>query len=244
MATPKMKCLAVDDEPLALKIIEDFVQKVPYLELVGTSSSAIEAGERLKREPVDLLFLDINMPHLTGVDFLRMSENLPLVILTTAYPDYALTGYELNVVDYLLKPFSFDRFYKAATKAHDLFELRQASSSGGTAEAEPPQPQYLMVRVEYSTVRIDINDILLVEGLKDYVKIVTDAKNYVTKSSMKNVEEKLPSDRFKRVHKSFIVQLDKVQAFENNHLVIGDHRIPLGNNNREEFLKFLEKNRL
>jgi DNA-binding LytR/AlgR family response regulator len=215
---------------------------VPYLELVGTSSSAIEAGERLKQEPVDLLFLDLNMPHLTGVDFLRMSENLPLVILTTAYPDYALTGYELNVVDYLLKPFSFDRFYKAAAKALSLFELRQASS-GGT-EAEPPQPEYLMVRVEYSTVRIDINDILLVEGLKDYVKIVTAAKNYVTKSSMKNVEEKLPSDRFKRVHKSFIVQLDKVQAFENNHLVIGDHRIPLGNNNREEFLKFLEKNRL
>jgi len=238
-----MRCIAVDDEPLALRIIEDFAQKIPYLNLVATSSSAIEAGELLKQEPVDLMFLDINMPHLNGVDFVRMSENLPLVIFTTAYPDYALTGYELNVVDYLLKPFSFDRFYKAVSKAHDLFKMRQTQPPGGGVAADP-QPEYLMVRVEYSTVRIDIDDILFVEGLKDYVKIATPHKNYVTKSSMKNVEEKLPSDRFKRVHKSFIVNLDKVQAFENNHLVIGDHKIPLGSNNREEFLRFLEKNRL
>ena len=232
-----MKCMAVDDEPLALKIIEDFVQKIPYLELSATSSSAIEAGELLQRDPVDLMFLDINMPHLTGVDFVRMTDNLPLVIFTTAYPDYALAGYELNVADYLLKPFSFDRFYKAVTKAHDLFRLRQS-----------PLPQtpsdYLMVRVEYSTVRIEMDDILLIEGLKDYVKIATPHKNYVTKSSMKNVEEKLPSDRFIRVHKSFIVNLDKVQAFENNHLLIGEHKVPLGSNNREVFLRFLEKNRL
>ena len=167
-----MKCMAVDDEPLALKIIEDFVQKIPYLELAATSSSAIEAGELLQRDPVDLMFLDINMPHLTGVDFVRMTDNLPLVIFTTAYPDYALAGYELNVADYLLKPFSFDRFYKAVTKAHDLFRLRQS-----------PLPQtpsdYLMVRVEYSTVRIEMDDILLIEGLKDYVKIATDRKSVV-----------------------------------------------------------------
>ena len=242
-----MKCIAVDDEPLALRIIEDFVQKIPYLELVATSSSAIEAGELLKKEPVDLMFLDINMPHLTGVDFVRMTDNLPLVIFTTAYPDYALTGYELNVVDYLLKPFSFDRFYKAVYKAHDLWQLKQqspAAVSSAASEVIPPQPEYLMVRVEYSTVRIELDDILFIEGLKDYVKIVTPNKNYVTKSSMKNVEDKLPSDRFIRVHKSFIANLDKVQAFENNHLVIADHKIPLGSNNREEFLRFLEKNRL
>ena len=240
-----MKCIAVDDEPLALKIIEDFAQKIPYLELVGTSSSAIEAGELLKRESIDLMFLDINMPHLTGVDFVRMTDNLPLVIFTTAYPDYALTGYELNVVDYLLKPFSFDRFYRAVSKAHDLWELKQqAPSASAPASEAPPQPEYLMVRVEYSMVRIDLDDILFIEGLKDYVKIATPHKNYVTKSSMKNVEEKLPSGRFIRVHKSFIVNLDKVQAFENNHVIIGEHKIPLGSNNREEFLRFLEKNRL
>lgn len=232
----------MDDEPLALRIITDFVQKIPYLELAGTASSAIEAGELLKREPVDLMFLDINMPHLSGVDFVRMSDKLPLVVFTTAYPDYALTGYELDVVDYLLKPFSFDRFYKAVTKAHDLYELN--SARGPEQPAFPPQPEYLMVRVEYTTVRIDIDDILFIEGLKDYVKIATPNKNYVTKSSMKNVEEKLPADRFLRVHKSFIVNLDKVQAFENNHLIIGEHKIPLGSNNREEFLRFLEKNRL
>jgi DNA-binding LytR/AlgR family response regulator len=197
----------------------------------------------LKREPVDLMFLDINMPHLSGVDFVRTTEHLPLVIFTTAYPDYALTGYELNAVDYLLKPFSFDRFYKAVTRAHDLYRMRQHRPSAGEAPI-PAGPAYLMVRVEYATVRIDIDDILLVEGLKDYVKIVTARKSHVTKSSMKNVEEKLPSDRFIRVHKSFIVNLDKVQAFENNHLMVGDHKIPLGSNNKEEFLRFLEKNRL
>jgi DNA-binding LytR/AlgR family response regulator len=235
-----MKCVAVDDEPLALRIIEDFVQKIPYLELTATSSSAIEAGERLKQQPVDLMFLDINMPHLNGVDFVRMTDRLPPVIFTTAYPDYALTGYELDAVDYLLKPFSFDRFYQAVSKAHDRFKMKNASLSGA-----PEQPSgYLMVRVEYSTVRIEIDDILFVEGLKDYVKIATPTKNYVTKSSMKNVEEKLPADRFQRVHKSFIANLDKVQAFENNQLVLGSHKIPLGSNNREEFLRFLEKNRL
>lgn len=237
-----MRCIAVDDEPLALKIITDFVQKIPYLELVGTASSAIEAGELLKREPADLMFLDINMPHLTGVDFVRMTDNLPLVIFTTAYPDYALTGYELDVVDYLLKPFSFDRFYKAVTKAHDLYELQQGQPEGVVQPSL--QPEYLMIRVEYSTVRIDVDDILFIEGLKDYVKIATPHKNYVTKSSMKNVEEKLPSDHFLRVHKSFIVNLDRVQAFENNHVIIGEHKIPLGSNNREEFLRFLERNRL
>ena len=243
-----MRCIAVDDEPLALKIIEDFVRKVPYLELVATLPSAIEAAEFIQHEPVDLIFLDINMPHLTGIDFVRMSDRLPLVILTTAYPDYALTGYELDVVDYLLKPFSFDRFFKAVTKAHDMYKLRRSSgdsaSTTAPAVAASAQPDYVMIRVEYSTVRINISDILFVEGLKDYVKIATEQKNYVTKSSMKNVEDRLPSDRFKRVHKSFIVNLDRVQAFENNHLVIGEYRIPLGSNNREEFLEFLERNRL
>jgi DNA-binding LytR/AlgR family response regulator len=236
-----MRCIAVDDEPLALKIIEDFARKVPFLELVATLPSAIEAAEFLQREAVDLIFLDINMPHLSGIDFVRMSDRLPPVILTTAYPDYALTGYELDVADYLLKPFSFDRFFKAVTRAYDIHRLR-----AGAVEVPPaaPVPDYMMIRVDYSTLRINLADILFVEGLKDYVKIVTDQKNHVTKSSMKNVEDRLPADRFKRVHRSFIVNLDRVQAFENNHLVLGGHRIPLGSNNRDEFLEFLERNRL
>ena len=234
--------MAVDDEPLALRIIEGFCEKVGYIELTATASSAIEAAEILQQAPVDLMFLDINMPHLTGVDFVRMTDNLPMVIFTTAYPDYALTGYELNVVDYLLKPFSFDRFFKAVTKAYELYCLKK----NGTTPAETPSgtPDYIMVRVEYSTVRINIADIEFVEGLKDYVKIARPDRNYVTKSSMKNVEEKLPQDRFFRIHKSFIVNLDRVNAFENNHVIIGANRIPLGNHNREAFLEFLEKNRL
>lgn len=239
-----MRCIAVDDEPLALKIIEDFASKIPWLKLTATASSAIEAAEMLKRGGIELMFLDIDMPHLSGVDFVRMSANLPPVIFTTAYPDYALTGFELDAVDYLLKPFSFDRFYKAAAKAHDRYEMRHSGAVPPPSAAAAPPPDYLMVRVEYATVRVELNDILLIEGLKDYVKIVTAHKNYVTKSSMKNVEEKLPADRFIRVHKSFIVHLNKVRAFENNHLILGDHKIPLGSGNREEFLRFLEKNRL
>jgi DNA-binding LytR/AlgR family response regulator len=243
-----VKCIAVDDEPLALKIIEDFCGKIGFLELTATCSSAIEAGQLVQREEVDLMFLDINMPHLTGVDFVRTTDRLPLVIFTTAYPDYALTGYELNVVDYLLKPFSFDRFYQAVAKVQERIQLRRRDgATGGVSSASTTTlsaPDYLMVRVEYSTVRINLDDILFVEGLKDYVKIATAAKNYVTKSSMKNVEEKLPRERFIRTHKSFIVNLSKVEAFENNHIVLGSCKIPLGSNNREQFLDFLEKNRL
>ncbi len=244
-----MRCIAVDDEPLALKIIEDFSAKIGFLELVATCSSAIEAGQLIQREPVDLMFLDINMPHLTGVDFVRMTDHLPLVVFTTAYPDYALTGYELNVVDYLLKPFSFDRFYQAVTKAQERMQLRRrdgggAGVSASPAAAVPATSDYMMVRVEYSTVRINLEEILFVEGLKDYVKIATATKNYVTKSSMKNVEEKLSQEQFIRIHKSFIVNLSKVDAFENNHIILGSHKIPLGSNNKEQFLEFLEKNRL
>lgn len=242
-----MRCIAVDDEPLALSIIEGFCQKINYIELVAKCSNAIEAAEIIKDGGVDLIFLDINMPHLTGVDFVRMSDRLPMVIFTTAYPDYALTGFELNAVDYLLKPFSFDRFFKAVSKAYDLYKLKQASKmplAPPAQQAQAPVQEYLMIRVEYSTVRINIADILFIEGLKDYVKIATEAKNYVTKSSMKNVEEKLPPDKFVRIHKSFIVNLDKVEAFENNHIIIGQNKIPLGSNNKEAFMEFLEKNRL
>lgn len=241
----KMKCIAVDDEPLALSIIEGFCGKVNFIELAAKCSNAIEAAEIIKSESIDLMFLDINMPHLTGVDFVKITDNMPMVIFTTAYPDYALTGFELNAVDYLLKPFSFDRFFKAVSKAYDLFNLKASSKQPLHPETAPlPQQDYIMVRVEYSTVKINIKDILYIEGLKDYVKIATVNKNYVTKSSMKNVEDKLPQDKFIRIHKSFIVHLDKVEAFENNHVVIGDTRIPLGSNNRDAFLNFIERNKL
>jgi len=238
-----MKCIAVDDEPLALSIIEGFCNKVNFLDLIGKCSNAIEATEILRTHDVDLLFLDINMPHLTGVDFVKITKELPMVIFTTAYADYALTGYDLNAVDYLLKPFSFDRFLKAVSKAYELYQLKNSSKKN--QETIPDvSSDYLMIRVEYSTVRINISDILFIEGLKDYVKISTVNKNYVTKSSLKNVEEKLPSDIFVRIHKSFIVNLDKVDAFENNHLIIGKNQIPLGSNYRDIFMEFLDKNRL
>ncbi|MCD7962130.1 MAG: LytTR family DNA-binding domain-containing protein [Rikenellaceae bacterium] len=238
-----MKCIAVDDEPLALSIIEGFCNKVNFLDLIGKCSNAIEATEILRTHDVDLLFLDINMPHLTGVDFVKITKELPMVIFTTAYADYALTGYDLNAVDYLLKPFSFDRFLKAVSKAYELYQLKNSSKKN--QETIPDvSSDYMMIRVEYSTVRVNISDILFIEGLKDYVKISTVNKNYVTKSSLKNVEEKLPSDIFVRIHKSFIVNLDKVDAFENNHLIIGKNQIPLGSNYRDIFMEFLDKNRL
>ncbi|MCC8088017.1 MAG: LytTR family DNA-binding domain-containing protein [Rikenellaceae bacterium] len=242
-----MKCIAVDDEPLALSIIEGFCNKIGYLELTGKCPNAIEAAELIKEQEVDLIFLDINMPHLTGIDLVKMSPSLPMVIFTTAYADYALTGYDLDIVDYLLKPFSFDRFFKAVSKAKELYDLKNLPKSYKFLLPQPTADggaDYLMIRVEYSTVRLNIADILYVEGLKDYVKIATLSKNYVTKSSMKNVEEKLPSGRFIRIHKSFIVNLDKVEAFENNHILIGGGKLPLGSNYRDIFMEFIEKNRL
>ncbi len=216
-----MRCLAVDDEPLALTVIRQFCKRTPFLSLEWEALSAIEAKKIIQDNPVDLVFLDINMPNMNGIELIQELEDAPLVIFTTAYPEFAISGYELDVVDYLLKPFSFDRFTKAVTKAHELFTIRQNAATISEAD-------YMMIRVEYSTVRIEINEIDYIEGLKDYIKIYTrNGKNYVTKSSMKNISERLPQN-FIRAHKSYIVNMERVTALKNNVIQIGQQQIPLG----------------
>lgn len=230
-----MRCLAVDDEPLALTVIRQFCKRTPFLTLEWEALSAIEAKKIIESNHVDLIFLDINMPNMNGIELIQEMEEMPLVIFTTAYPEFAISGYELNAVDYLLKPFSFDRFTKAVTKASELYTLRQNSVT-------TPAENYLMIRVEYSTVRIEIEDIDYIEGLKDYIKIYTNnGKNYVTKSSMKNISERLPQN-FVRAHKSYIVNIKHVSALKNNMIVIGQQQIPLSASNKNMVLERLQNN--
>ncbi len=253
-----MRCLAVDDEPLALEIIKTFCNKVPFIETLTVCSSGVEAISILQQDNIDLLFLDINMPHMSGLELASLLRNPPMLIFTTAYQDHALEGFDLSAIDYLVKPFSFERFVKAVSKAYELYSLRKKSENAilnGVSENEgngesgnnvskSSADDYFIIKVEYSNVKVRFDDILYIEGLKDYVKIYTTEKNLVTKSTMKNVEEHLPSSSFMRVHKSYIVGVSHIEAIENNHIVIGTHRIPLGGGYKDEFLAFIESKRL
>ena len=231
-----IRCIAVDDEPWALALVEDYIKKIPFLELVYKSNSAIEALEYLKQAEVDLLFLDIQMPELTGMQFLKIAQNKIPVILTTAYSEYALEGYEHNVVDYLLKPISFDRFYKAAEKARQMI-----SGNKKTTETTSIQPEtmndFLFIKTDSKLVRVSYEDILFVEGLKDYLSVVTKEEKLITLQSLKNMEEILPDSNFIRVHKSYIVALNKIDTLEKNRIFIGESVIPIGETYKENFLK-------
>jgi len=238
-----MNCLAIDDEPLALDVIEDFSGKIPFLTLTGRCTSAIEAIDIINKERPDLIFLDINMPHLTGIDFLKSLEFPPMIIFTTAYSEFAVEGFELNAVDYLVKPIAFNRFLKAVNKAYELFILKQGKTGSPAILTEPHQ-EYLLVKADYSTVKIMLNDILYIEGLKDYVKIYRGGKPVLTKSTMKNIEDKLPGEKFVRVHKSYIVALSRIESIENQRIIIGEKRIPVGDQYKENFNRIIDKFRL
>lgn len=232
-----IRCLIVDDEKLALELMEDNIQKVPFLSLQGKCKNAMEAMDFLQREQVDLMFLDIQMPGISGVQFLNTLTNPPMVIMVTAYENYALQGFNLDVVDYLVKPFAFERFLRGVNKAFELINARKPK------EAEPVKTEtdYLFVNADYSIVRINIPDILYVEGLKDYIKIYLKnaPKPVITRLSMRFMEEKLPDTAFARVHKSFIVALDKVTAFKKNRLMIGDAEVPVSDNFRDKVLSYI-----
>jgi DNA-binding LytR/AlgR family response regulator len=218
-----LKCIAVDDEKLVLDLLVDNIQQVPFLHLVKRCRNAMEAAEVLHAETIDLIFLDIQMPGLNGLQFLQSLKNPPMVILVTAYKEYALDGFNLDVVDYLLKPVSFDRFLKACNKAQELFNLQQKP-----APKEDPL-DYFFVYVEYVQVKISIPAILYIEGMKDYVKIYLDtaSRPVITKMSMKAIQEKLAAFRFIRTHKSFIVAADKVTAVKRDLICIGALELPL-----------------
>ncbi len=240
--TMKLKCIAVDDESMGRKLIEEYIRQIPFLELVRTCKNAFEAMEALQEEKVDLMFLDIQMPGMLGTKFLASLQTRPLVIFVTAYADYAVESYDLDVVDYLMKPVSQERFTKAAYKALEEWKLRQGQAPAAPPPATPePAPEFFFVNVEYALVRIPIREITHIEAMKDYVKIFLTniPKPVLTKSSLKGIEEKLPAKGFLRVHKSFIVALDKIESIRNNQIYIGKYEIPVSEANRDELLRYL-----
>ena len=239
-----IRCIAVDDENLALDLIEDDIRKVPYLELVSKCRSGFEAMEILLKEQIDLIFLDIQMPDISGIQFLKSLPHKPLVIFTTAYEKYALEGFELDVIDYLLKPYTFERFLKAVNKAQDyLSVLEKVQDMNSTGEIHST-PEFIFVKADYKLVKIEIAEIQYIESLKDYIKIYIVEKPVITLSSMKSVEEKLPSNEFIRVHRSFMVNIRKIQYIHRNYVMIGDKEIPIGENYKEHFLRVINQNKM
>ena len=237
-----IKCIIIDDEPLARELMQAYISKVPFLELKASCGSAFEAVPLIQAGQADLLFLDINMPDVNGIQFLKTLRNGPAVIFTTAYDQYAVEGYTLDVVDFLLKPISFERFLKAANKAHEYITLRQGTSKATEAPAETESNKdYLFVKDGYRIVKININDLFYIEGYKDYIKIHTSAERPVlTLLSLKDILTKLPQGTFVRVHRSYIVCLDKITSVERNRILIKGKEIPIGEHFRDEFLKVLE----
>lgn len=238
-----INCIVVDDEPLAIDIINDYINKIPFLRLVKSFQNPIEAITAVQEGGVDLVFLDVQMPELTGIQFLKIANNKCRVILTTAYPQYAVEGYEHNVVDYLLKPIAFDRFYKAAEKVQWLMGLAQPAAEevqAPVAVIHAIANDFIFVKTEYKIQKIYLNDILFIEGLKDYVSIYTKTERIITLQSMKKIDEGLPDHRFVRVHKSYIVALDKIESIERSRISIADKIIPIGDTHRDYFFKMIE----
>jgi len=229
-----LRCIAVDDEPLALELLEDNISQVPYLELVAKCSNAMEAMKVLEKEQVDLIFLDIQMPGLTGLQFIQSMREKPMIILITAYEKYALEGFNLDVTDYLVKPVSLDRFIKACNKAKELYELKHRSTNKENAT----KADYLFVNVDYSLVKVNFTDIKYVEGLKDYIKIhlKNSSRAIITRMPMKTIEEELPDNKFLRIHKSYIVSKDHITAVRKNSIFIDEMELPVGENFRESVL--------
>ncbi len=242
-----LKCLIVDDESMARKLLEENIRQVPFLELVAMSKNPFEAMQVLQEQHIDLMFLDIQMPGMLGTKFLQSLREKPMVIFVTAYANYAVESYDLDVVDYLMKPVSMERFTKAAYKALEEKQKLLAVSAPPSvldpvlSKEEESTPDYFFVNVEYSLVKIPIKDISHVESMKDYVKIflTTAKKPILTKSTLKSIEEKLPSKNFMRVHKSFIVNLDKIESIRSQSITIGENHVPVSDTHLEGLMKVL-----
>lgn len=232
-----MNCIAIDDEPLALGLLEDNISKVPFLNLVATCNNAFEAMEVLQKENVDLVFIDIQMPGLTGLQFIASLEKKPLVIFITAYKQYAVESYDLDVVDYLVKPVALERFVKACNRAKELYELK---SGKGDASAGPTKDHFF-VNADYSQVKIKFDDIIWMKGYGDYIKFHLKSADHplVVRTSFKELERELPHDKFIRIHKSYAVAVNEITAIRKNSIFLGDKELAVGETFREQVEKLL-----
>lgn len=232
----------VDDETLARELLIAHIAKMPHLAIVATCANAIEAKLALEKHQPDMLFLDIQMPHLTGIDLLRMLKKKPATILTTAYSEYALEGYELDVLDYLLKPIEFERFFKAVSKAVEWLDRGQTDlTTHNMATPAEPQDNYFFVKSDYKMVKVVFSEILFIEALQKYVRIYTTTTRLITLMSMSHLEETLPAGQFVRIHRSYIVNLDKIDSTEGNIVHIAKHELPISKGQREVFLEWVKK---
>lgn len=230
-----INCLVVDDKPLAIDILKDYIARLPFLNLIHATQSPLEALEFVSNNMVNLIFLDIQMPELNGMDFIKMLKGKIPVILTTAYSEYALEGYEQDVLDYLLKPVSFERFYKAAEKARKIIDLNQLTGSKTEKNQKGDDVNSLFVKTDYKIQRIPFEEILYVEAKQNYSLIVTATEKVMTLQHIKTFEEKLPCNKFIRVHKSYIISIDKINTIERSRIKIGEFLIPVGENYRQSF---------
>lgn len=237
-----LTCIAIDDEPLALKLLEDNIIKIPFLHLLACCRNAFDAMKVLQEKTVDLIFIDIQMPGLTGLQYISSLENKPLVIFITAYKQYALESYDLAVVDYLVKPVAMDRFVRACNRAKELYELKTAKHQITYA----PQADYFFLTADYSQIKIMFNDIVWMEGVRDYVKIYLKSSNkpLLFRASLKAIEPELPPVKFIRIHKSFIVSIESISSVRKNSLFIKDMELPIGETFREAVEGLIRKNEL
>ncbi len=232
----KIKCLLVDDEPPAIELLHQYAALSEQLEVVGTSHSAVKAFDMLKEHEVDLIFLDIQMPVLNGISFIKTLKNPPHIILTTAYREYALEGYDLDIVDYLLKPISFDRFFKAVDRYHSRIESNRTQDF----KELDRKMKYIYCNVNKTNYRIRLDEILYVESLKDYVKVVTNSDSLVVKGNIGSFLKQLPSQYFIRIHRSYVVALDQIKAYNQSEVSIGKQKLPVGLKFRDQFLKSIK----
>ena len=237
----KIRTLLVDDEPHAIEVIENHLQKFEQFEVVGKCNDAIRAFQLLQQKPVDLMFLDIKMPGITGTDFLKNLKNPPKVIFTTAYSEYAIDAFELNAVDYLLKPISFERFFRAIDK---IYQLNEQKANLGLVYESPvsDKESFLYLKVERKTIKVNVKDILWIESLRDYVKVVVKDNVYITKQKISLLEEMLPEKDFIRIHRSFIIAVAKISSFYSGSIEVEGHELPIGRNYKQDVQRKLKAN--
>lgn len=237
----KTKCLIIDDEPLARDLIRSYLEKLENFEIAGECGDAMKALQVLRDQKVDLMFMDIQMPQITGIEFLKILKNPPKVIITTAYREYAIDSFELDVVDYLLKPITFERFLKSVNKYYQLSQ-EEPTAPAPVSDVVQSDEAFIYVKENKRVIKVNLNEILYIEGLSEYVQIYTDKKKIITKTSMTSLEEKLPNDGFLRIHKSFIVSMSRIEAFTAHTIEVPGKELPIGRSYKNTVLNTLQLN--